>query len=191
MANHISDAYHTLDLGLGYGYTPSSSGITMNGFVPCPSTKLGEFRIVGDKVESMGKPPASIFSANGSIEQCNRFFGAAYGPELIRGRGNARALPAELNRRRDVLYTPEVVRIAFGSTVRNFIDLVEEGISRMLRVTRNGIRRESLSDYALLPREDGPPDCVCPISCDMQSDTGFWRSEFIPRFDAKFENGLI
>ena len=32
---------------------------------------------------------------------------------------------------------------------------------------------------------------VSPTSFDMQPDAGFWRSKFAPRFDAKFENGLI
>ena len=81
--------------------------------------------------------------------------------------------------------------MAFEAIVRNFTDLVDEGIRRMLRVTRKGIRRESLAEYALLPREDGPPALAFPNSFDMQSDIGFLRSRFIPRFDAKLQNGLI
>ena len=55
------------------------------------------------------------------------------------------------------MYTPEVVHMAFEAMVRNFIDLVEEGIRRMLMVDRKGIIRESLAEYALLPRECGSP----------------------------------
>lgn len=42
--------------------------------------------------------------------------------------------------------------MAFGERVRNYIDLVDEGAMRILRVTRKGTRRKSLSEYALLPR---------------------------------------
>ena len=121
----------------------------------------------------------------------NRLFGAIYGDEHIAERENARALLIELNRRREVLYTPEVIHMDFESMVRNFIDLAEDGIRRILRATRKGIRRESLSEYALLPRDDGSPAWVCPNSFDMLSDTGFWQAEFILRFGSKFEYGLI
>ena len=78
----------------------------------------------------------------------------------------------------------------FEGTVRNFIDLAEEGIRRMLRVTSKGIRRKSLPEYYLLPMGDGPSSRVLPNSFDMQSDIVFRRAKFTPRFDAKFENGL-
>ena len=45
--------------------------------------------------------------------------------------------------------------MAYADTVRNINGLVEEGVRRMLRVTRKGIRRESLAEYALFPIEDG------------------------------------
>lgn len=81
--------------------------------------------------------------------------------------------------------------MALEAMVRNFIDLADEGIRRLLRVTRKGIRRESLAEYALLPRDAGSPAWISPNSFDVQSDTGFRRAKFIPRFDAKFENGII
>ena len=124
------------------------------------------------------------------MEQRSRFFGSAFGTEHIHGRENARSLLLELNLRREVLYAHEVIRMAFEAMARNFIDLAGGGIRRMLRVTRERIRRESLAEYALLPRDGGSPVWVSPTSFDMQSDIGFWRAKFIPRFDAKFENGL-
>ena len=123
--------------------------------------------------------------------QHNRIFGAIYGDEHVAEREQARSLLTELNRRHEVLYTPAVVHVAFEAMVRNFIDLVEEGIRRMLRVTRKVIRRESLAEYALLPREDGSTDWVSPNSFSMVSESGFWQAKCIPRSDAKFENGLI
>ena len=81
--------------------------------------------------------------------------------------------------------------MAFESTVRKFTDIVEEGVRRTLRVTRVGIRTESWAEYSLLPMEAGRHAWVSPNSFDMLRDTGFWRANFIPRFDAKFENGLI
>ena len=81
--------------------------------------------------------------------------------------------------------------MAFEAMVRNLIDLSKECIRRMLRAARKGIRREFLADYALLPREDGPPAWFYLNSFDMLSGTGFRHAEFIPRFDAKFENGLL
>ena len=54
-----------------------------------------------------------------------------------------------------VLYTPEAIHKAFEAMVRNFIDLVEQGDRRTLRVTRTGIRRESLAEYTLFPLEEG------------------------------------
>ena len=61
----------------------------------------------------------------------------------------------------------------------------------MLRVTRKGIRRESLAEYALLPREDGSPAWIPPNSFDAVSPSGFWQAKFTPRIDAKLENGLV
>ena len=75
--------------------------------------------------------------------------------------------------------------------VRNFNDLVAEGARRMLRVARKGIRRESLAEYDFLPRADGSPDWIPPNSFDMHSATGFWMAKFIPRFESKFENGMV
>ena len=61
----------------------------------------------------------------------------------------------------------------------------------MLRVTRKGITRESLAEYALLPSAYGAPDWVSPGSFDMLDETGFLQSKLAARFDAKFENCLI
>ena len=191
VTNRIARASPLLDWGLDYGSTPGANTLMLNDFAPWPATKLDEFRISGDKLEVRGKAPASIYLVNASIEQHNKMFGAIYGDEHIAEREQARSLLIELNRRHDVLYTPEVAHHAFESMVRNFLDLIEEGVRRMLRVTRKGIRRESLAEYALLPREDGSPAWVFPNSFDMVSPSGFWQAKFIPRFDAKLENGLI
>ena len=75
--------------------------------------------------------------------------------------------------------------------VRNCTDLVEEGVRRLTRVARKGVRRESLSEYSAIPREDGSPAGAFHISFDMMGEAGFSLSEFIPRFDAKYENGLV
>ena len=191
VTNRIARACPLLDWGLDYGPTPGANALMLNDFVPWPATKLDEFRISGDKLEVRGEAPASIYLVNASIEQHNKMFGAVYGDEHIAEREQARSLLVELNRRREVVYTPEVAHLAFESMVRNFLDLVEEGVRRMIRVTRKGIRRESLAEYDLLPLEDGSPAWVFPISFDMVSPSGFWQAKFIPRFDAKLENGLI
>ena len=65
--------------------------------------------------------------------------------------------------------------MAFDAMVRNFNDLVEECVLRMLRVTRKGIRLQSLSEYALLRREDGSPAWGHPATFDTLSETGFWH----------------
>ena len=100
----------------------------LNDFTPWPSAILDEFRTAGDKPDVRWKPPSIIYLVNASIEQRNRFFGAVYGGEHIPERGNARALSIELDGRREVLYTPDVVHMAFEAMVRNFIDLAGEGI---------------------------------------------------------------
>ena len=125
------------------------------------------------------------------MEQNNMFFGAVYGSEHIIARGEARAILIELNRIHEILYTPEVLHIAFEAMVRNFNDSAEEGVRRMSRVTRKGIRRVSLAEYALLPRADGSPAWISPNSFDMHSAAGFWKANFIPRLDAKFGNCMI
>ena len=163
----------------------------LNDITAWTTAKMDERRIVAGKLEARGKPPSRIYLVNASIEQRNRFLGVGYGSDHIPERENARDFLAELDRRRDVLYTPDVVHMEFAAMVRNLIGLVEEGIRRMRRVARNGIRRESSAAGALSPREDGTPAWVCPNRFDMQPDTGFWRAKFMPRFDAKFENGLI
>ena len=191
ITNRIARACPVLDWGLDYGSSPGTNTLMPNDFIPWPATKLDEFRIIGDKSETRGKPPSSIYLANASIEQHNRIFGALYGDEHVADREQARSLLIEPNRRHEVIYTPEVIHMAFEAMVRNFIDLVEEGVRRMLRVTRTGIRRESSAEYALFPREDGSPAWVSPNILDMVSESGFWQAKFIPRFDAKFENGLI
>ena len=191
ITNRIARACPTLDWGLEYGSTPGASTLMLNDFVPWPATKLDEFRISGNKLETRGKAPASIYLANASIERHNRMFGSVYGEEQIAEREQARALLVELHRRHEVLYTPEVSHLAFEAMVRNFIDLVEEGVRRMLRVTRKGFRRESLSEYDLLPRGDGSPAWISPNGFDVVSTSGFWQAEIIPRFDAKLEDGLV
>ena len=57
--------------------------------------------------------------------------GAVYGDEHVGERERARSLLTELSRRHEVLYTPEVTRLALEATVRTFVDLVEEGARRM------------------------------------------------------------
>ena len=42
--------------------------------------------------------------------------------------------------------------MAFDAMVRNFIDMVEEGVRMILRVTGRVIRRDPLAEYALLSR---------------------------------------
>ena len=97
----------------------------------------------------------------------------------------------ELNRRYEILYTPETTHVAFEAMVRNCIDLAVEGVRLMLRVARKGVRRESLGGYALLPRESGPPAWIPPNSYDMLSGKGFWRAKCAHRFDSELENGLV
>ena len=48
-----------------------------------------------------------------------------------------------------------------------------------------------ISRICFTAKGDGSPAWVFPNRFDMQSDIGFWRAKFTPRFDAKFENGLI
>ena len=75
----------------------------------------------------------------------------------------------ELNRRREILYAPEVAHMAIEATVRNSPDIFPEGAPRTLRATRKDIMRESLSVYALLPREDGRRRGLSPTSFDVVS----------------------
>ena len=75
----------------------------------------------------------------------NKFFGAVYRLERIAERGKSRDGLMELRRKREILYTSGVLHMAFEAAVRNFNDLVEEGIRRMLGATRKGIRRESMT----------------------------------------------
>lgn len=140
LTNRIAENFNTLDWGLNYGPTPSVGALMLRDFTHWPSKKLDEFRAICDMPEVRRKPPASLYLAHASIERRNRFFGSVYGEEHIPDRQYARALRIELNRRHEALYTPEVVHMASVETVRNFIDLSEEGIRRMLRVTRRGIR---------------------------------------------------
>ena len=88
----------------------------------------------------MGKRPPTIYLANAPIAQNNRLSGSAYGIEHIEEKEKARSILMELNRRNEIPYTPEAIHMAFGPAVRNFIDLVEEGVRRMLRVTGKGGR---------------------------------------------------
>ena len=126
VTNRIARACPALDWGLDYGSTPGSNTLMLNDFTPWPATKLDEFRINGDKLEVRGKAPAIIYLVIASIEHHNRMFGAAYGGEHIADREQARALPVELNRRHEVLYTPEVAHLAFEAMVRNFFDLLRK-----------------------------------------------------------------
>ena len=164
ITNRIARACPILDWGPDYGSSPGVNTLMINAFIPRPVTKLDEFRISGDKLETRGKAPASIYLVNASIERRNRMFGAAYGEEHVAEREQARSLLIELNRRHEALYTPEVAHVTFGEMVRKFTDLVEEGVRRMHRVTRKGIRRESLAEYALQPREDGSPAWIFPTA---------------------------
>ena len=126
LTNRIANACPILDWGLDYGSTPSAGALMLRDFIPGPATTLGEFRISGDKQEPRGKPPASIYLEHASKEQHNRFCGSVYGAEHIPERENARALLLEQDRRHDVLYTPDVIRMDFAAMVHNFIDLLGE-----------------------------------------------------------------
>lgn len=83
-----------------------------------------------------GGPPASIYLVNSSIEQHNLLFGAVYGSEHVAEREMDMSILMELIRRYEILYTPEGIHMAFEATVRNFIDLVVDGVRRMLRAPR-------------------------------------------------------
>ena len=122
----------------------------MNDFFPCHAEKLADFRIVGDKAETRRKPHPTIYLSNDSLAQRNKFFGAVYGSDHIPEREKEREILMGVRRKHEILYTPDVLHMAFEATVRNFNDLVEEGIRMMLRATRKGIMRESLDEYALL-----------------------------------------
>ena len=97
----------------------------------------------------------------------------------------------EPRRRSEILYANEAARVDFEEMVMDFTDLAEEGLRRILCADREGIRRESSADYALLPREGWAPAWVSPNSLGELSETGFWQSKFIRRFDATFKSGLI
>ena len=191
LTNRVAKACPLADWGVEYGAVSNTNTLVLNDFVPWAATKLEDFRLAGDKLEQRAKPPASIYLVNAAMEQHNKFFGAVYGLEHIDEREKAREILMELHRKHEILYTSEVLHMAFEAMVRNFIDLIEEGIRMMLRVTRKGIRRESLAEYALLPRADGSPAWIFPNSFDMHAPTGFWQAKFLPRFEAKWENGLI
>ena len=191
LSNRFAMASPALVGGFDYGSTPNSNALMSNDFIPRHAAKLEEFRAPVDKLGVRGKPHAIIYLVRASIEQRNRFFGAIYGQAHISERGNDRLLVLELHRRREIFYTDEVAHMAFEEMVRKFAHLVEEGARRVLRVTLNGIRRDLLAEYALLPREDGIPEWVFPNSFGALSETGFWQAKFIPLIDDKFENGLI
>ena len=174
-----------------YGSIANERTLVLNDFAPWSSTKLEDFRIVRGKAEVRGYPNARIYLANASMGKHRKFPGAVYGLEHIDEREKARELPTALHRGREILYTSEALHVAFEAPVRNINDLVEEGIRRMLSVTRKLIRRESSAEYALSPREDGPPALVFRNSFDVRSKTGCWQAKFTPRFEAIFENGSL
>ena len=92
---------------------------------------------------------------------------------------------------REVLYMPEVALEAFGATIRNFTDLAEEGVRRLIHATRMGIMRGPQAEYTSLQSEDGSPEWASRNSFYMLPDTGLWQAKFAPRSDAKFGNWLI
>ena len=191
LTNRIAKARPLADWGVEYGAVSNTNTLALHDFVPWAATKLEDFRLNGDKLEPRNKAPASIYLVNAAMEQHNKFFGAVYGLEHVDEREKAREILMDLHRKHEILYTSEALHMAFEAMARNFIDLIEEGIRRMLRVTRKGIRRESLAEYALLPRADGSPAWVFPNSFNMHDPTGFCQAKFLPRFEAKWENGLI
>ena len=60
--------------------------------------------------------------------------------------------------------------MSFSAMSRNFPDLGGEGVRRILRATRKGIRRASIGEIAFIHREDVSPARVCPTSLDMMSE---------------------
>ena len=84
-----------------------------------------------------------------------------------------------------------MLHAALEDMVKNYTDSAKEGARGMLRAVRTGIRKEAISDFALLPRSDGSPSGVYPNSFDMRDGDGFWKSNRIPRVDAKFGNGMV
>ena len=67
IANRMAKACPVLDWGIDYGAEPNDGALMLGDFIPCPSTKLGEFMISCDKQERRGKPPASIYLDNASM----------------------------------------------------------------------------------------------------------------------------
>ena len=140
LTNRIAKACPLSDWGFGYGSVAPPGKLVLNDFAPWPATKLEEFRIVGDKAEVRGKPPAIICLVSASMEQHNKFFGAVYGLEHVAEREQAREILIDLHRKHEILYTDEVLHMGFEAMVRNCDDLVDGGVRRMLRATRKGIR---------------------------------------------------
>ena len=73
LTNRIAKACPLGDWGIEYGATANPGTLVLNDFVPWPSTKLDEFRLVGDKPEVRGKQPAGIYLVNAAMEPRNKF----------------------------------------------------------------------------------------------------------------------
>ena len=55
VTNRIAQACPTLEWGIDYVPAPGSGTLMLSDFIPWPATKLDEFRIRGDKLETRGK----------------------------------------------------------------------------------------------------------------------------------------
>ena len=178
-------------MGVEHGSVANAGALGLNDFAPRHETKLEDIRLVGDKAETRGEPPVSIYLANASMGKRNKFFGAVYGAEHIAEREKSRDVLMWLHRKHEIIYKSEVLNMASDAMVRNFKDLVGGGIRRMLRVARMGIRVKSMAEYPLCREKMdhliGPP----PNSFDVHSKTGFRQSKFTPRLESKFANGII
>ena len=77
ITNRIARACPILDWGLDYGSSPDANTLMINDFTPWLATKLDEFRISRDKLETRGNPRlASIWSTHllNNTTECSELY---------------------------------------------------------------------------------------------------------------------
>ena len=176
--NRIAKAACAAGWGFDRGSKAAPGKFGLNDFSHWKGAMLEDCRVAcGGRPKPMGhRPEASIWSEmrwNSATLSSGRYTegGAAK-------REAAMLILSELNRKREALYTPEVLRVDFESMVRHYAYLEEAGVRRILRVTTRGIRREGLSGHALLPRAGESPAWVSPIALDMRAENGARKGKF-------------
>ena len=180
LTNRLIDGIALASWGAEDGQAGQKDATLFSDCFPLDSSACDKFKLVGDKVEAHGRPPATMYMVIKMARRHSRLFASVYGGEHLSD--ITQAIERLIDIREDCPEFPTASSIAetWGRATSQYTMCVTEGAHYILGQYGDGVTFEEIGRFAPTPRHNGGAAWNFAPLFDFDSPGGFWRMVLLP-----------